>query len=116
MPIYEYRCDKCGIFEVTQRITESPLKRCPTCKGKVERIISHTSFILKGSGWYATDYGRSGSPSKGEPAATDTASTKPTTSADGAAHSSESKASTDSKSGTDSKPGAEKNAPGKSAD
>ncbi|MGH7933308.1 MAG: FmdB family zinc ribbon protein [Candidatus Binataceae bacterium] len=61
MPIYEYQCAKCGVFEVTQRITEPSLKKCPTCKGKVERLISHTSFILKGSGWYATDYARSGS-------------------------------------------------------
>ena len=61
MPIYEYKCDKCGVFEVTQRITESALKKCPTCKGKVERIISATSFVLKGSGWYATDYARTGS-------------------------------------------------------
>lgn len=59
MPIYEYQCSKCGVFEVTQRITESPLKKCPTCKGKVERIISATSFVLKGSGWYATDYAKS---------------------------------------------------------
>ena len=58
MPIYEYKCDKCGVFEVTQRITEGPLKKCPTCKSKVERIISSTSFVLKGSGWYATDYAR----------------------------------------------------------
>ena len=60
MPIYEYKCDKCGVFEVTQRITENSLKKCPTCKSKVERIISHTSFVLKGSGWYATDYARAG--------------------------------------------------------
>lgn len=61
MPIYEYRCPKCGTFETTQRITEPALKRCPTCKSKVERMISATSFVLKGSGWYATDYARSGS-------------------------------------------------------
>jgi putative FmdB family regulatory protein len=59
MPIYEYQCPNCGTFEVTQRITENPLKKCPTCKAKVERIISNTSFILKGGGWYATDYARS---------------------------------------------------------
>ena len=59
MPIYEYQCPKCGVFEVTQRITENPLRKCPTCKGKVERIISATSFVLKGSGWYATDYAKS---------------------------------------------------------
>jgi putative FmdB family regulatory protein len=56
MPIYEYKCHKCGEFEVTQRITEDALKKCPTCKSKVERLLSRTSFILKGTGWYATDY------------------------------------------------------------
>lgn len=61
MPIYEYRCPKCGTFETMQRITEAPLKRCPTCKSKVERMMSRTSFVLKGTGWYATDYARSGS-------------------------------------------------------
>ncbi len=58
MPIYEYQCEKCGDFEVTQKITENPLKRCPTCKGKVKKLISNTSFQLKGTGWYITDYGR----------------------------------------------------------
>ncbi len=56
MPIYEYSCRSCGTFEVSQRITEKPLKRCPTCKGKVTKLISSTSFQLKGSGWYVTDY------------------------------------------------------------
>ena len=58
MPIYEYQCKKCGTFEVTQRITEKPLGRCPTCKGKVKKLISNTSFQLKGTGWYVTDYAR----------------------------------------------------------
>jgi putative FmdB family regulatory protein len=58
MPIYEYLCRKCGQFETTQRITEAPLEKCPTCRGKVTRLISQTSFQLKGSGWYATDYAR----------------------------------------------------------
>ncbi len=56
MPIYEYGCQNCGTFEVTQRITDKPLRRCPTCKGKVGKLISSTSFQLKGSGWYVTDY------------------------------------------------------------
>lgn len=64
MPIYEYQCGNCGVFEVTQRITEPALKRCPTCKRKVERLMSRSSFVLKGSGWYATDYARSGARSK----------------------------------------------------
>ena len=58
MPIYEYECQKCGTFEATQRITEKPLGKCPTCKGKVKKLISNTSFQLKGTGWYVTDYAR----------------------------------------------------------
>ena len=58
MPIYEYQCDKCGTFEVTQRITEKPLAKCPTCRSKVKKLISNTSFQLKGTGWYITDYAR----------------------------------------------------------
>jgi putative FmdB family regulatory protein len=60
MPIYEYKCGKCGLIEVMQRITESPLRKCPTCRGKVERQMSLGSFVLKGSGWYATDYAKKG--------------------------------------------------------
>ena len=67
MPIYEYACDKCGTFEVSQRITEKPLSRCPTCKGKkVRKLISSTSFQLKGSGWYVTDYAGKGGSAKGK--------------------------------------------------
>jgi putative FmdB family regulatory protein len=60
MPIYEYQCQKCGTFEVTQRITEKALSKCPTCRGKVKKLISSTSFQLKGTGWYLTDYARKG--------------------------------------------------------
>ena len=56
MPIYEYQCQKCGIIEVSQRITEKPLVKCPTCKSKIKKLISNTSFQLKGTGWYVTDY------------------------------------------------------------
>lgn len=62
MPIYEYKCDGCGKeLEVMQRITEEPLRSCPSCGGVMQRLISNTSFILKGTGWYATDYARKGS-------------------------------------------------------
>ena len=61
MPVYEYLCEKCGEFEHTQRITDPPLARCPSCRRKVRRLISNTSFQLKGGGWYVTDYGRAGS-------------------------------------------------------
>src|SRR5258705_7108372 len=60
MPIYEYQCQKCGIIEVTQRITQKALTKCPTCKSKVKKLISNTSFQLKGTGWYITDYARKG--------------------------------------------------------
>ena len=60
MPIYEYHCQKCGTFETTQRITDKPLGKCLTCKGKVKKLISNTSFQLKGTGWYVTDYARKG--------------------------------------------------------
>jgi len=58
MPIYEYRCEHCGDFEESQRITDPPLQRCPKCRRKVRRLISNTTFQLKGSGWYVTDYAR----------------------------------------------------------
>ncbi|MGH7824423.1 MAG: FmdB family zinc ribbon protein [Candidatus Binatia bacterium] len=58
MPIYEYQCQKCGTFEATQRITEKPLAKCPTCRARVKKLISNTSFQLKGTGWYVTDYAR----------------------------------------------------------
>jgi putative FmdB family regulatory protein len=61
MPIYEYQCQKCGTFEINQRITENALRKCPTCRGKVKKLISNTSFQLKGTGWYITDYARKGS-------------------------------------------------------
>jgi putative FmdB family regulatory protein len=57
MPIYEYQCENCSRrFEVMQRMTEPLLAICEQCGGHVRRLISQTSFVLKGSGWYATDY------------------------------------------------------------
>lgn len=58
MPTYEYECDVCRKqFEVFQPITAKPLKRCPTCKGKVRRLIGKgAGIIFKGAGFYQTDY------------------------------------------------------------
>ncbi len=58
MPIYEYACGKCeSEFEVEQRITDDPIKTCPACRSrKVKRLISKTSFVLKGGGWYSDLY------------------------------------------------------------
>ncbi len=62
MPIYEYLCQKCGQhLEVMQKMSDKPLSRCPKCRGKLEKMLSQTSFQLKGSGWYATDYANSSS-------------------------------------------------------
>jgi len=59
MPIYEYRCEKCQHqFDLLQKITDEPVKECPECGGPVTKLVSSTSFILKGSGWYVTDYGK----------------------------------------------------------
>ena len=59
MPIYEYKCGKCSAtFEAMQSVSAKPLKSCTVlgCKGKVHRLVSASGFILKGSGWYTSDY------------------------------------------------------------
>jgi putative FmdB family regulatory protein len=57
MPIYEYECLQCGRnHEIMQKFSDTPLKTCPECGGQMRKLISNTSFVLKGSGWYATDY------------------------------------------------------------
>ena len=63
MPIYEYECDKCGVtFEAIQAISAKPLKTCKGLgcndkdNGKVHRLVSASGFILKGSGWYTSEY------------------------------------------------------------
>src|SRR5437867_10635987 len=57
MPTYEYECLKCKrVFEIRQRITEPALTVCDVCGGEVRRLLSAAPFILKGAGWYVTDY------------------------------------------------------------
>lgn len=57
MPIYEYKCTNCGYdFEITQKITDKQLRKYEKCGGKLQKVISNTSFVLKGTGWYKTDY------------------------------------------------------------
>jgi putative FmdB family regulatory protein len=86
MPIYEYKCLKCSNdFEAMQKFSDAPIKACPACGGKVKKKMSNTSFHLKGSGWYMTDYAKKSSsnpsPEKKESApTTPTSETKPTTS------------------------------------
>lgn len=123
MPTYEYECPKCPrVFEMRQRITEAPLETCDRCGGPVHRLLSAAPFILKGEGWYVTDYpsearkkaaGAESGPK--EPAAKEStakdsvASPKDTspkgTSKDGGSAESKPAASSESKSNTDSSAG-----------
>jgi putative FmdB family regulatory protein len=83
MPVYEYACEKCKHeFEAEQRISDDPIRTCPKCRArKVKRLISRTSFVLKGSGWYSDLYASPGakkdeakSESADKPAASETKS------------------------------------------
>ena len=57
MPIYEYECTTCGrIEEALQKFSDKPLKKCRHCSGKLHKLVSQSSFQLKGTGWYVTDY------------------------------------------------------------
>ena len=57
MPIYEYECRRCGHrFELIQKFSDKPRKRCPECSGAVDRLISPPAIRFKGTGWYVTDY------------------------------------------------------------
>jgi putative FmdB family regulatory protein len=85
MPVYEYACEKCGHeFEASQRITDEPIKTCPKCKArKVKRLISQTSFVLKGGGWYSDLYSsggkdKGGDKDKSEKSSSDAAATSTT--------------------------------------
>ena len=62
MPIYEYACPDCGHrFEAMQKFSDDPVRDCPSCKAQnVKKLISATSFVLKGGGWYKDHYGLKG--------------------------------------------------------
>ncbi len=61
MPIYEYECLNCGRqCEVVQKFSDEPLETCPSCGGHMHKMISRSSFILKGTGWYASGYSSAG--------------------------------------------------------
>jgi putative FmdB family regulatory protein len=90
VPTYDYRCDRCErTFEIRQRISAEPLTTCDRCGGPIRRLLSAAPFILKGGGWYVTDYPSAGrkkgmeaeKKSSGDPAPS---STPATTGADAA--------------------------------
>ena len=58
MPIHEYKCRRCeAVVERIEGMHDRQMRKCPSCGGKVDQMISHSAFVLKGTGWYATDYG-----------------------------------------------------------
>jgi putative FmdB family regulatory protein len=58
MPVYEYECSNCRkVFEIQQKMADAPLTACPECEGSVRKLMSMSSFQLKGGGWYADGYG-----------------------------------------------------------
>ena len=101
MPTYEYECPKCGRFEVEQRMSDKALTTCPECdkhkrKSTVERVISASSFQLKGGGWYKDGYagGSGGSTKK---ASTSSDSTSTSSSSDSSSGSDKASSSSDKK-------------------
>jgi putative FmdB family regulatory protein len=70
MPVYEYECQECQkVFEVQQKIADKPLSDCPECQAPVKKLMSMSSFQLKGGGWYADGYSSTAKGSdKAEPA------------------------------------------------
>jgi len=61
MPLYEYKCKKCGhVFERIQKFSDPHVKKCPDCGGAVEQVVSAPAVQFKGSGWYVTDYAKGG--------------------------------------------------------
>jgi putative FmdB family regulatory protein len=84
MPFYEYKCSQCQkVHEILQFSGESDLAECPDCKGKVERLVSLSSFALKGTGWYSTDYKKTPAPKSGSNLAATSASPSQTPAAGG---------------------------------
>jgi putative FmdB family regulatory protein len=66
MPLYEYKCKKCGHrFEKIQKFSDPPVKKCPECGGAVEQLLSAPAVQFKGSGWYVTDYAKKGGSAAG---------------------------------------------------
>ena len=105
MPVYEYECPVCGVFEHTQSMSDDPLSSCATkgCRRKVKRLISSSSFQLKGGGWYSEGYqkGSGGDSSKDSGSASSADSSSDSSAASSADSSSDSSPS----GGSDSSPG-----------
>ena len=67
MPMYEYECGECGNrFELIQKFSDEPVSTCPSCGGKVRKLVSSSAIQFKGTGWYVTDYARKPRPEQSE--------------------------------------------------
>ena len=73
LPLYEYECQKDGVFERIQKFSDPPLGACPTCGGPIEKLASAPAIQFKGSGWYVTDYAKKSSGAEGGKEAKDKA-------------------------------------------
>ncbi|HNR52101.1 MAG: Zinc ribbon domain protein [Deltaproteobacteria bacterium ADurb.BinA179] len=81
MPIYEYKCLKCHHeFEAVQKFSDAPVCQCSVCGGPVKKLISRSSFHLKGSGWYLTDYAKKNGPTDSKSSSETSSSSKDTSS------------------------------------
>ncbi|MFO7986324.1 MAG: FmdB family zinc ribbon protein [Desulfatiglandaceae bacterium] len=107
MPIYEYECDHCGHHvEVLQKFSDSPITECEQCHSRMKKLISHSTFHLKGTGWYVTDYAKKSGQGTPESKSTSSAESDSTPSAskpEAKASKTESNKTTSSDSKTDSK-------------
>lgn len=80
MPLYEYECTKCGHqTEALQKFSDPPLAECELCHGKLMKLISHSTFHLKGTGWYVTDYASKSGGNQGKSTQPDKDSTSQST-------------------------------------
>ncbi len=78
LPLYEYRCLKCGeLVEKIQKFSDPPLTTCSACGGELERLVSSPAIQFKGTGWYITDYARKSSPPSGKSDSSGSESSKP---------------------------------------
>jgi putative FmdB family regulatory protein len=115
MPIYEYSCQKCGAhMEVMQKISDKPLARHQKCGGKLVKEWSQTSFQLKGSGWYVTDYAGKKQDKAESKETKETTKSEPAESKSATA--SETKAGTKAETKTETKAAKPKSAPAPSGD
>lgn len=71
MPIYEYKCQDClKKFEKIQKVSDPQCKKCPSCGGKLKKLVSKSAIQFKGNGFYITDYPKKDGPAEGKDAGT----------------------------------------------